>query len=354
MLFRVDTERALPVSLYGLTGGVMKLSNLAIGLAALTLSGLAYAEQPIGIKFSHVVAQDTPKGKGAEYFKKLAEERTNGRVKVEVYPNSQLYKDKEELEALQIGAVQMLAPSLAKFGPLGTREFEVFDLPYLFESEEELHKITEGPIGQGLLKKLESKGILGLAFWDNGFKQMSANKPLRKPADFKGLKMRIQSSKVLDMQMRALGANPQVMAFSEVYQALQTGVVDGTENPVSNFYTQKMHEVQKYLTLSDHGYLGYAVIVNRKFWEGLPADIRTSLEEAMKEATKHANDIAKKENDDAFEAVKESGKTQIITLTPEEKADLKRVLVKVHQQAEERIPKDLIQSIYKETGYTPN
>jgi C4-dicarboxylate-binding protein DctP len=332
----------------------MKLSNLVIGLATLALSGLAYAEQPIGIKFSHVVAQDTPKGKGAEYFKKLAEERTNGRVKVEVYPNSQLYKDKEELEALQLGAVQMLAPSLAKFGPLGTREFEVFDLPYLFESEEDLHKITEGPIGQGLLKKLESKGILGLAFWDNGFKQMSANKPLRKPEDFKGLKMRIQSSKVLDMQMRALGANPQVMAFSEVYQALQTGVVDGTENPVSNFYTQKMHEVQKYLTLSDHGYLGYAVIVNRKFWEGLPADIRTALEEAMKEATKHANDIAKKENDDALEAVKESGKTQIITLTPKEKAELKRVLVKVHQQAEERIPKDLIQSIYKETGYTPN
>ncbi len=332
----------------------MQLSNLVIGLAALALSGLTHAEQPIGIKFSHVVAQDTPKGKAAEYFKKLAEERTNGRVKVEVYPNSQLYKDKEELEALQLGAVQMLAPSLAKFGPLGAREFEVFDLPYLFESEAELHKITEGPIGQGLLKKLESKGILGLAFWDNGFKQMSANKPLKKPEDFKGLKMRIQSSKVLDMQMRALGANPQVMAFSEVYQALQTGVVDGAENPVSNFYTQKMHEVQRYLTLSDHGYLGYAVIVNRKFWEGLPADIRTALEEAMEETTKHANDIAKKENDDALERVKESGKTQIITLTPEEKAELKRVLVKVHQQAQGRIPQDLIQSIYKETDYKPN
>jgi C4-dicarboxylate-binding protein DctP len=263
----------------------MKLSNQIIGLAALALSGLTYAQQPIVIKFSHVVAQETPKGKGAEYFKKLAEERTNGRVKVEVYPNSQLYKDKEELEALQLGAVQMLAPSLAKFGPLGAREFEVFDLPYLFDDNEELHKITQGPIGQSLLKKLESKGILGLGFWDNGFKQMSANKPLRKPEDFKGLKMRIQSSKILDMQMRALGANPQVMAFSEVYQALQTGVVDGTENPISNFYTQKMHEVQKYVTLSDHGYLGYAVIVNRKFWDALPADIRAALEEAMKEAT---------------------------------------------------------------------
>ena len=332
----------------------MKLSNLIIGLAVLALSGLTYAQQPIVIKFSHVVAQETPKGKGAEYFKKLAEERTNRRVKVEVYPNSQLYKDKEELEALQLGAVQMLAPSLAKFGPLGAREFEVFDLPYLFDDNEELHKITQGPIGQDLLKKLESKGILGLAFWDNGFKQMSANKALRKPEDFKGLKMRIQSSKVLDMQMRALGANPQVMAFSEVYQALQTGVVDGTENPVSNFYTQKMHEVQKYVTLSDHGYLGYAVIVNKKFWDALPADLRAALEEAMKEATKHANDIAQKENEDALDAVRKSGKTQIITLTPQEKAELKRALVKVHQQSEQRIPKELIQSIYRETGYTPN
>ncbi len=332
----------------------MKLSNLIIGLAVLALSGLTYAQQPIVIKFSHVVAQETPKGKGAEYFKKLAEERTNGRVKVEIYPNSQLYKDKEELEALQLGAVQMLAPSLAKFGPLGAREFEVFDLPYLFDDNEELHKITQGPIGQDLLKKLESKGILGLAFWDNGFKQMSANKALRKPEDFKGLKMRIQSSKVLDMQMRALGANPQVMAFSEVYQALQTGVVDGTENPVSNFYTQKMHEVQKYVTLSDHGYLGYAVIVNKKFWDALPADLRAALEEAMKEATKHANDIAQKENEDALDAVRKSGKTQIITLTPQEKAELKRALVKVHQQSEQRIPKELIQSIYRETGYTPN
>jgi C4-dicarboxylate-binding protein DctP len=323
-------------------------------MAAVVFSAAASAQQPIVIKFSHVVALDTPKGKGAEYFKKLAEERTQGRVKIEVYPNSQLYKDKEELEALQLGAVQMLAPSLAKFGPLGAREFEVFDLPYIFDDYNELHKVTQGPIGASLLKKLDSKGIIGLAYWDNGLKQMSANKPLRKPEDFRGLKLRIQSSKVLDSQMRALGATPQVMAFSEVYQALQTGVVDGTENPVSNFYTQKMHEVQKYLTVSDHGYLGYAVIVNKKFWEGLPADIRTTLEGAMKDATKYADDIAKKENDDALEAVRKSGKTQIITLTPEEKKAWKRALVKVHQENEGRIGKDLIQSIYKETGFDPS
>lgn len=306
------------------------------------------------IKFSHVVATDTPKGKGADYFKKLAEERTKGRVKVEVYPNSTLYKDREEVEALQLGSVQLLAPSLAKFGPLGVREFELFDLPYIFDSYADLHKVTGGPVGQGLLKKLESKGITGLAYWDNGFKVMSANKPLRKPEDFKGVKMRIQSSKVLEAQMRALGAIPQVMAFSEVYQALQTGVVDGTENPPSNLYRQKMHEVQKYVTLSDHGYLGYAVIANKKFWDGLPADVRTALDGAMKDATKYANEIAKKENDDALEAVRKSGKSEIITLTADEKKAWKKALVKVHRENEDRIGKDLIASVYKATGFDPS
>ena len=324
-------------------------------LASLTLSMLcAQAADPIVIKFSHVVANDTPKGKGALKFKELAETRTKGAVKIEVYPNSSLYKDKEELEALQIGAVQMLAPSLAKFGPLGVKEFEVFDLPYLFDSYQDLHKVTEGPVGKGLLKKLEPKGIMGLAYWDNGFKVMSANKPLKTPADFKGLKMRIQSSNVLEAQMRALSAIPQKMAFSEVYQALQTGVVDGTENPPSNLYTQKMHEVQKHVTLSNHGYLGYAVIVNKKFWEGLPVDVRKTLEGAMAEATKYANDIAQKENDDALDAVRKSGKSQIYTLTADEKRAWKKILVGVHHEQESRIGKETIQQIYKETGFDPN
>src|SRR5215467_5209936 len=333
----------------------MKVRSLIALIAGATFAfaGAALAQQPIIIKFSHVVALDTPKGKGAEQFKKLAEERTKGRVKVEVYPNSTLFKDGEEMEALQLGSVQMLAPSLAKFGPLGVREFEVFDLPYIFDDYEELHKVTSGPVGQALFKKLESKGIVGLAYWDNGFKDMSANKPLKVPADYKGIKMRIQSSKVLGDQMKALGAIPQVMAFSEVYQALQTGVVDGTENPPSNFYTQKMHEVQKYLALTDHGYLGYAVIVNKKFWDGLPADIRTTLEGAMKDATKYANDIAKKENDDALAAVKASGKAQIITLTPEEKAAMKKALISVHKENESRVGKETIAEVYKETGFKP-
>ena len=336
----------------------MKITNAVIAFAAACAAfaiatDSAFAQQPIVIKFSHVVANDTPKGKGAEYFKKLAEERTKGKVKVEVYPNSQLYKDGEEMEALQLGSVQMLAPSLAKFGQLGVREYEVFDLPYIFDNYEELHKVTDGPIGKSLFQKLESKQITGLAYWDNGFKDMSANKALKTPADVKGLKMRIQSSNVLEAEMRALGAIPQKMAFSEVYQGLQTGVVDGTENPPSNFYTQKMYEVQKFMTMTDHGYLGYAVIANKKFWDGLPPDVRAALESAMKDATKYANDIAKKENDDAVEAVRKSGKTQILTLTPDEKAAWKKALVPVHREQESRIGKDLIQSVYKETGFKP-
>lgn len=331
-------------------------SRLLCGIAAtalLAIAATAHAQQPIVIKLSHVVAVDTPKGKASEYFKKLAEERTKGRVKVEVYPNSSLFKDGEEMEALQLGSVQMLAPSLAKFGPLGVREFEVFDLPYLFDNYEELHKVTGGPVGAALLKKLESKGIVGLAYWDNGFKVMSANKPIRVPADYKGLKLRIQSSKVLGDQVKALGGIPQVMAFSEVYQSLQTGVVDGTENPPSNFYTQKMHEVQKYLALTDHGYLGYAVIVNKKFWDGLPPDIRATLVGAMKDATKFANEIAQKENVDALAAVKASGKTEIITLTPEQKAQMKKALVAVHRDNEARVGKETLAEVYRETGFKP-
>ena len=327
----------------------MKLKYVLLALSA-AISITAHAQAPIVIKFSHVVATDTPKGQAAERFKQLAEKATNGRVKVELYPNSQLYKDKEELEALQLGAVQMLAPSLAKFGPLGVKEFEAFDLPYIFPTKTALYNVTEGEIGKGLLKKLEPKGIIGLAYWDNGFKVMSANKPLHAVADFKGQKMRIQSSKVLDAQMRALGANPQVLAFSEVYQALQTGVVDGTENPPSNLYTQKMNEVQKHVTVSNHGYLGYAVIVNKKFWDGLPADIRVALEKAMKEATTYEKAIAQRDNDMAMDAIKKTGKTLVYTLSDKEQAEWRRALAPVQKEMEGRIGKELIAAINKESA----
>ena len=317
---------------------------------AMTTALPALAQDAITIKFSHVVAPDTPKGKGAQKFKELAEQYTEGKVKVEIYPNSQLYKDKEELEALQLGAVQMLAPSLAKFGPLGVQQFELFDLPMLFKDRDELRKITDGEVGKDLLAKLEDKGIKGLAYWDNGFKIMSANSPVIVPDDFLGLKMRIQSSKILEAQMEALGAVPQVMAFSEVYQALQTGVVDGTENPPSNMYTQKMHEVQKHATISRHGYLGYAVIVNKAFWDGLPEDVRANLEKAMAEATVYANGIAEEENTKSLEAMKAAGTTEFHEMTEEERAEWLEVLKPVHEEMADRIGAELIQQAYEAIG----
>jgi C4-dicarboxylate-binding protein DctP len=335
-----------------LTMGVIGAGLVAAIITALAMP--ARAQAPIVIKFSHVVAVDTPKGKGADKFKELVEKRLAGKVKVEVYPNSQLYKDGEEMEALQLGSVQMLAPSLAKFGPLGVREFEVFDLPYIFDNYDELHRVTDGPVGAMLFKKLEPKGISGLAYWDNGFKIFSSNKPLKLPADLKGQKLRIQSSKVLEAQTRVLGALPQTMAFSEVYQALQTGVVDGTENPPSNMFTQKMHEVQKYAAVTDHGYLGYAVIVNKKFWDGLPADVRRELDAAMKEATAYANHIAKQENEQALAKIKASGKTSVHEPTAQERAAWKKALVPVHKEMEGRIGRETLQAVYKETGFSPD
>jgi C4-dicarboxylate-binding protein DctP len=335
-----------------------KLILAAASIAASALIGsllnpASAADSQIVIKFSHVVAADTPKGKAADKFKELAEKYTDGKVKIEVYPNSTLYKDKEELEALQLGAVQMLAPSNSKFGPIGIREFEVFDLPYILPDLKTLRKVTDGPLGARLLKLLDSKGMTGLAYWDNGFKQMSANKKLLEPSDYKGLKFRIQSSKVLEAQFRTLGAIPQVMAFSDVYQALQTGVVDGQENTWSNIYTQKMHEVQKYMTNTNHGYIGYVVVVNKKFWDGLPADVREQLTKAMKEATEFGNNQSAKENEDALDLIKKSGKSEIITETPEQDEAMRKAMMPVYKDVASRVGQPLIDEFLKETGRGP-
>src|SRR5689334_3399387 len=260
---------------------------LAVMAASLVFAAPASAQ--IVIKFSHVVANDTPKGKGALKFKELAEQYTGGKVKIEVYPNSQLFKDKEEIEALQLGSVQMLAPSTAKFAPLGVKEFEALDLPWLFKDEATYAAAMKGKVGKWLFDKLEAKGVTGLAYWDNGFHMVSANRPLIKPSDFEGLKFRISGSKIADQYFRNVGSIPQIMAFSEVYQALQTGVVDGCENTPSNYTTQKFFEVQKDITVSYHAHLQYAVIVNSKFWSGLPAELRGQLEKAMSEATDYTN-----------------------------------------------------------------
>lgn len=332
----------------------MKLKATIFALAAAIAWPMSHAQEAIVIKFSHVVSRDAPKGKAAERFKELAEKATGGRVRVDVYPNSQLYKDREELEALQLGAVQMLAPSLAKFGPLGIREFEVFDLPYIFPNMDALTRVKEGPIGQTLLHRLQAKGITGLGYWDNGFKVMSANRQLHEPEDFRGQKMRVQPSRVLEAQMRALGASPLALGFGEVYQALRSGVVDGTENPPSNFYTQNMQDLQRHLTVSNHGYLGYAVIVNKKFWDGLPSSIRKALEGAMTEATKYANAIAQQENVDALNAIRRSGKTVVHVLSEQEKARWRAALAPVHKEMEGRIGKALIAAVKKEAAAQPS
>jgi C4-dicarboxylate-binding protein DctP len=311
----------------------------------------AYAADPvITIKFSHVAAKGTPKNDAAELFKKLAEQRTGGKVRVDVYPNSTLYKDKEELEALQMGAVQMLAPTLSKFGSLGIRDFEVFDLPFLFENRASVQRITNGPLGREMLSVLEPKGIKGLAYWDNGFKMMSANKPIRVPGDMRGLKIRIQGSKVIDEQMRSLGAIPQVMSFSEMVQALQTGVVDGAENPPLNFYSQKVYEAQKHLAVTNHGYIGYAVITNKKFWDGLPADIRTTLEGALAEATKMNDNAIERESAAAMEAIQKTGRTAIYRPSAEELAQWRQALLPVHKKMEDRVGKALLARVQKEAG----
>ncbi|GAB3646003.1 TRAP transporter substrate-binding protein [Ramlibacter alkalitolerans] len=322
------------------------LSAMGLALA----SHHAFAQQPIVIKFSHVVTDDTPKGKGALKFKELAEKYTGGRVKVEVYPNSTLYKDKEELDALNSGSVQMLAPSTAKFRPIGVPEFEAMDLPFIFNGEEGYYKTVDGPIGGGLLKRLEAKGITGLAYWDNGFHMVSANRPLLLPADFQGLKIRISGSKIADLYFRKMGALPQIMAFSEVYHALQTGVVDGCENTPSNYWTQKFHEVQKHITVSNHAHLQYAVVTNSKFWNGLPGDVRGQLTKAMAEATRYTNSIAKQENVDALEKIKASGKTTLHYLTPQQRNAWVVALKPVYHEAEARVGKQVVDDLLKSAG----
>lgn len=326
----------------------------AFALAPVLSSDLAEAQSPIIIKFSHVVANDTPKGKGALKFKELAEKYTDGKVKIEVYPNSSLYKDKEEIEALQLGSVQMLAPSTAKFAPLGIKEFEALDLPWLFKDEQTYSNAMKGTVGKWLFQKLEAKGITGLAYWDNGFHMVSSNRPLTKPEDFKGLKFRISGSKIADQYFRLMGSIPQIMAFSEVYQALQTGVVDGCENTASNYLTQKFYEVQKDITVSYHAHLQYAVIVNSKFWSGLPPDIRTQLDKAMADATEYTNQIAHQENEDALAEIKKTGKTTLHYLTDADRKAWQEAMQPTYKWAKGRVGQEVLDLIGKELDVKMN
>jgi len=327
---------------------IMKLAA-ALLLAATVAAPLqsAMAQAPIVIKFSHVVTENTPKGKASLKFKELVEQYTAGKVKVEVYPNSTLYKDGEEMQALQLGAVQMLAPSTAKFAPLGVKQFEALDLPYIFNGQKAYDTIINGPVGKDLLARLEPKGIHGLAYWDNGFYVISANKPLLVPDDLKGLKIRISGSKIDDATLRLMGANPQIMAFSELYQALQSGVVDGAQNTPSNYTSQKFDEVQKYMNVINHVHLQYAVITSKKFWDSLPADIKPMVQKAMDEATVYNNSISVQENADAMAKMRKDGKVQIHDPSPAELKVWHDAMMPVYTSASSRIGQDMIDVMTK-------
>jgi len=307
-------------------------------LAALcTTQYHAHARPAITLRFSHVVSEATPKGLAANRFKVLVEQRTEGRIAVQVFPNSALYGDRDEMQALQLGAVDLLAPSLSKFGRIGLPEFELFDLPFTFESLTQVRRITGGPLGQQLFDGLSRQGLIGLGYFDNGFKQMSANRPLLAPEDFAGLRMRIQPSGVIAAQMRALGARPITLGFGETRDALASGVVDGTENPVSNFWTQGMHQVQRHLSLTDHGYLGYAVVSHQRLWQHLkPSDIAV-LQQALRDALVFANDIADRQNDQALAQLRASQTTRIHHLTPQQRERLRLAVQPVQDALAQRI-----------------
>ncbi len=286
-------------------------------LAVFCLAGTGWAKT-YTIKFSHVVAEDTPKGQGAKYFQKIVEERTDGLVEVQVYPNASLYNDREAIEALKMNAIQMAAPSFSKFTGF-VPELQIFDLPFLFDDREHLYRFMESDVGQELLELVKARGLVGLAYWDNGFKQLTLDShALIMPEDAKGQKFRIMSSKVLEKQFKAVGASPQVLPFSEVYSALQQGVVDGQENTLSNIYTKKFHEVQNYMTVSNHGYLGYMLVTNQMFWNSLPKDLKATLLQCVEDATEYTNDKAAAMNQEYLEKIKASGSVEIHKITPEE------------------------------------
>ena len=314
-------------------------------LSAATLMAFSVgvqAQSPIVVKFSHVVAENTPKGQAALKFKEVAEAKLPGKVEVQVFPNSQLFGDGKELEALLLGDVQMIAPSLSKFDRY-TKKIQLFDLPFLFDDMDAVDRFQHSEAGQSLLDSIQSRGLQGLAFWHNGMKQLSTNKDkLTRPEDVRGLKFRIQASDVLETQFRELKANPQKMAFAEVYQALQTGVVDGHENTWSNTYSQKFHEVQKTMAETNHGVIDYMVVTNSKWWNGLPDDIRQGLSEAMVEATEYGNNVAAEFNARDKDLIAKAGKAKIQQLSKEDVEAWRKAVEPVWNKFEKDIGRDLI------------
>jgi C4-dicarboxylate-binding protein DctP len=307
-------------------------------------------EKTFVIKFPHVTAPATPKGQGAERLRQLVDERLGGRVKVEVYPSSQLMNDDDSLEALAFGEVQMIAVSLSKFDRL-TPRFQVFDLPFLFTDLQEVEDFQGSATGQLLLRTLEDKGFLGLGFWHNGMKQFGAPIPLNNPADAAGLKFRIMVSDVLQAQILAMDAVPQKMAFGEVYQALQSGAIDAQENTWSNIWSQKFFEVQPYITESNHGYIGYFVAVNMQFWNSLPDDIRTELEAIVAEVTAEVNAGAQAINQEHRDRVLATGKSALVELNQDDLENWRALMRPVWDQFADEIGADVMQAAVAGKGH---
>jgi C4-dicarboxylate-binding protein DctP len=314
---------------------------IAAAAAAVMAAPAAVSAAPMVLKFSHVVAEHTPKGQAALKFKEAAERLLPGKVKVEVYPNSQLFGDAKEMEALALGDVQFIATSLSKFGKY-TKKTEVFDLPFMFKDMDAVDRFEQSKTGQSILHSMENRNYLGLAYWHNGLAQMSANKPLLMPEDAKGLKFRIQQSDIIAASYEGIGANVQKLAFSEVYQALQVGTVNAQENTWSNIYSKKFYEVQKHFTESNDRVIDYMVLVNAKWWNGLPADIRAGLTKAMDEATAVNNEIAAKLNIEAKKKITASGVTTIHQLTPEQHAAWVKAMHPVWAKFRNQIGGDIV------------
>ena len=299
------------------------------------------AEKTYVIKFSHVTAANTPKGRAADLFKQLVEERLGGKVVVEVYPSSQLMSDDDSLEALAFNEIQMTAVSASKYNRY-TKKLQVFDLPFMFNDMAAVERFFNHPEGRKLLTVLEDKGYTGLGFWPNGLKQLSANIPLTVPTDAEGLKFRIQDSDVLEAQFLAINANPQKLAFGEVYQALQVGTIDGQDNTWSNIYSEKFYEVQDHITETNHNMLAYVWMVNTGFWQGLPQDTRSELDLIVAEVNAAVMTMAIEINAGDREKVVEKDPGKIIKLSPQQLAQWRSAMQPVWDQFRDEIGEELI------------
>jgi len=319
------------------------VAALVVALYWLSAPATAAEGEPFVIKFAHVVADDTPKGKGALLFQKLAHERLAGKVRVEVYPNSTLVGDADEMQALLNNEVQILAPSLSKFGQY-TKKLQVFDLPFLFDDEAAVERFQKREMSRELLRSMAESGIYGLAYWNNGLKQLSATQALRLPEDAAGLTFRIQPSAVLDAQFNAVGAKPVVLPFADVYKSLQGGVVQGAENPWSNIASQNMHKVQPFITESNHGVLNYMLVTSSKFWMSMPFAVRSELEGIILEVTQAVNREAAALNQRDRDRILASGSSKLITLTPEQRQAWREKMMPVWQAYEAEIGADVIRA----------